>query len=180
MAVPGEKRLLLADKLNAAEANWTFSDDKMDYVGSIKKTFWESLLDGVLSGIEQGAVIIMVKDFINKCFVSQGMVADFAIHRGDSKDMNHPEADHKDFPPHNPHTHIMLTTRHVDCEGFGKLKAREWESYGNSTLLISWRKEWEIVQNQMFERKGIDIRVSHEKRNRSHENERNDNRNISR
>lgn len=121
--------------------------------------------------------LVMAKELIAKCFVSRGMIADLNIHRGDRKNENHPEADHKDIPPHNPHGHIMLTTRRVEREGFSKYKAREWEDYGDSKILIGWRKEWEEIQNRMFERKGLECRVSHEstkKRNREHsENERN-------
>ena len=55
MAVPSEKRLVLADKLNVTETNWT-SNDK-DYSEVITKGFWSSLLDSVLEGVERGAVI---------------------------------------------------------------------------------------------------------------------------
>jgi hypothetical protein len=107
--------------------------------------------------------VIMARELIAKCFESQGMIADLAIHRGDRKDEEHPEADHKDVSPHNPHGHIMLTTRHIEREGFSRHKAREWESWGKPELLVSWRKEWADIQNRMFERKGLPYRVSHEK-----------------
>lgn len=57
MAVPGEKRLVLADKLNATETNWTFNDGDKDYAGDVQKSFWDSLLEDILEGIEKGAVI---------------------------------------------------------------------------------------------------------------------------
>jgi hypothetical protein len=105
----------------------------------------------------------MAREFIIKCLVSQGMCVDFNVHCGDSKDKDSVEADHKKIPPHNPHCHIQTTTRHVSRDGFGKLKAREWESYGNSALLVKWRKEWADIQNKMFQLKGIPARVSHER-----------------
>lgn len=113
--------------------------------------------------------VITARELIAKCFVSQGMIADLNIHRGDRKDDNHPEADHNGILPDNPHGHILLTTRHVEREGFSEYKAREWESYGDSRLLVEWRKEWQDIQNRMFERRGLECRVSHEspkKRNR--------------
>jgi len=57
MAVPSEKRLVLADKLNAAAANWTSNDGKKDYAGEIAKGFWASLLEDVVAGVERGGLI---------------------------------------------------------------------------------------------------------------------------
>jgi predicted GTPase len=57
MAVPSEKRLVLANNLNGNEDNWKSNDDDRDYAGAIKKSFWDSLLDDVLAGLEKGAVI---------------------------------------------------------------------------------------------------------------------------
>ena len=54
--------------------------------------------------------IEVLRDFIEENFVDRGMIADFSIH--DKKDGN-------------PHAHIMLTTRDVSPEGFGK-KNIEW------------------------------------------------------
>lgn len=57
MAVPSEKRLVLADKLNADEDNWIFNDGDRDYSSDIKRGFWESLWDEVTDNAEKGAVI---------------------------------------------------------------------------------------------------------------------------
>lgn len=56
-AVPAEKRLVLADKLNATETNWAFNDKDKDYEGAVQKSFWSSLLKDILEGIEKGAAI---------------------------------------------------------------------------------------------------------------------------
>ena len=112
--------------------------------------------------LEIDTCITMVKELIETCFVSQGMCADFVVHRGDSKEENHIECNHEEIPLHNPHAHIMLPTRHVEGERFNKRKAREWEDWGGkSGLLTQWRKEWADIQNRMFERKGLPWRVSH-------------------
>lgn len=105
--------------------------------------------------------ILLVREFVTECFVEKGMCADLAIHRGDDKRRRHVEADHVDIQSHNPHAHVLLTTRSVDRNGFG-LKVRDWNDWGNDgTLLRQWRKLWEEHQNKMFERKGIPVRVSH-------------------
>jgi len=55
MAVPAEKRLVLADKLNGDEQNWCSND--ADYSEAVQKSFWDSLLDSVVAGVEKGAII---------------------------------------------------------------------------------------------------------------------------
>jgi len=118
---------------------------------------------------------LLVKELINNCFTQLGMCADYAIHRGDFKDEDRPISNHIEVNPHNPHAHILLSTRHIDRNGFSKRKAREWESWNNPVLLKSWREEWENIQNRMFERQGLEVRVDHrrgrkndKKRNRGH------------
>lgn len=67
--------------------------------------------------------IDLVRNFCNQCFVSSGMCVDFAIHdKGDG----------------NPHVHILLTTRHVDENGF-TAKDRSWN---DRDLLKLWRERW--------------------------------------
>jgi ATP-dependent exoDNAse (exonuclease V) alpha subunit len=68
------------------------------------------------------------------------MVADFALH---------------DTGEGNPHAHIMLTTREVGADGFGK-KNRDWNS---KSLLISWRKNWANICNEKFREKGLRARI---------------------
>lgn len=80
----------------------------------------EAALPFELSRADQ---IDMVRKFIDQCFVSKGMCADFSIHdKGDG----------------NPHVHILLTTRRVDKSGFTK-KERAWN---DRTLLLEWRRLW--------------------------------------
>jgi len=55
MAVPAEKRLVLVDKLNEDESNWKSNDS--DYTGSVKESFFDSLIGSVFEGMEKGAVI---------------------------------------------------------------------------------------------------------------------------
>jgi hypothetical protein len=54
--------------------------------------------------------IEVLREYIRENFVDNGMIADFSVHdKGDG----------------NPHAHIMLTTRKVSPEGFGK-KDTDW------------------------------------------------------
>lgn len=84
----------------------------------------------------------LIRDFVQKEFVDKGMIADICIHRDDSN---------------NPHAHVMLTTREIMGDGFGK-KNRDWN---NKELLNQWREEWSNHANKSLEREGVQERISH-------------------
>jgi len=89
----------------------------------------------------------LVANFVQKELVSKGMIADVAFH---------------DFESHNPHCHIMLTTREVSKDGeFGK-KERSWN---DKNLLKDQRLKWELYANKALEIEGQKARIDH----RSHE-----------
>ena len=88
----------------------------------------------------------LILDFVRRQFVERGMVADVAMH-----------APNPDGDQRNVHAHVMLTTRVLTGEGFGK-KGREWNA---PDMLAAWRKEWADHQNREFERLGLDVRVDH-------------------
>lgn len=83
----------------------------------------------------------LVRNFVQRNFVNLGMVADIALHKMDS---------------HNPHCHILLTTRSIDGNGFGK-KNREWN---DKKLVMAWRENWEKSVNRALEAAGVDAKVS--------------------
>jgi Ti-type conjugative transfer relaxase TraA len=83
----------------------------------------------------------LVREFVQMNFVDQGMIADVAIHT--KKD--------------NPHAHILLTTREITQNGFGR-KIRAWNS---NAKLLYWREEWAKLQNQKLLLAGHDIQVDH-------------------
>ena len=85
--------------------------------------------------------IELVREFVKVNFVDQGMIADVNIHT--KKD--------------NPHAHILLTTREVNENGFGK-KVRAWNA---SSKLLAWREDWAKLQNQKLLICGHDIQVDH-------------------
>ena len=84
----------------------------------------------------------VLRRYINENFVSKGMIADFSIHdKGDG----------------NPHAHIMLTMRNVSPNGFG-YKNTDWNK---KELLLSYRKNWAHIINDMLVRKGLDTQIDH-------------------
>ncbi|HII3248203.1 TPA: MobQ family relaxase [Enterobacter kobei] len=80
--------------------------------------------------------------FVLESFTKQGIIADVVIH---------------DINGHNPHIHIMGTTREILSTGFGK-KVREWDK---PETLDSWRKGWQNICNGFLELYGHDERVDH-------------------
>ncbi|WP_162871844.1 MobA/MobL family protein, partial [Enterobacter hormaechei] len=87
--------------------------------------------------------IKQLKEYLTKNFVSKGIICDFVIHN---------DKDNK-----NPHAHVMITTREITPQGFGK-KVRSWDE---EKTLHDWRKQWAKVQNQHLKNAGLKSRVSH-------------------
>jgi len=85
--------------------------------------------------------IEVLREYVKESFVDKGMCADFAIHHNEG----------------NPHAHIMLTFRDVTPDGFG-LKNTRWNE---NSLFLEWREGWAVVNNRMFERKGLAERIDH-------------------
>lgn len=94
--------------------------------------------------------IQIVKDFVERNFVSSGLCAIAAIHRGHNAD---------DPTKNNPHVHLIVPTRIVGPDGFNKKKDRE---HDKKLYIGIWREQWAQVQNLAYERRKLDIRVSHE------------------
>ncbi|MFJ7640720.1 MobQ family relaxase [Peribacillus sp. NPDC097225] len=91
----------------------------------------------------------LIRGYVQKEFVDQGMIADVAIHRDDQD---------------NPHAHVMLATRKISEDGF-TVKNRDWNK---KEWLLQWREQWAVHANQSLEREGMEDRItheSHEKRN---------------
>lgn len=90
--------------------------------------------------------IALAREYINEHFVSQGMIADFAVHEDKSKDGEL-----------QPHAHVMLSMREVSQDGFGQ-KAREWNDKNN---IYVWREGWAESANKHLAMHGHDIRIDH-------------------
>lgn len=87
--------------------------------------------------------IALMKDFLLNHFVDKGIICDFVLHN---------DKDNK-----NPHAHVMITTREIKADGFGK-KVRSWDT---EETLQQWRKDWAKVQNIHLKNAGLKSRVSH-------------------
>ncbi|EHI7500521.1 MobA/MobL family protein, partial [Salmonella enterica] len=87
--------------------------------------------------------IALMKDFLLNHFVDKGIICDFVLHN---------DKDNK-----NPHAHVMITTREIKADGFGK-KVRSWDT---EETLQQWRKDWAKVQNRHLKNAGLKSRVSH-------------------
>ena len=84
----------------------------------------------------------LVRGFVQAEFAGRGMVADVSYHDGNSV---------------NPHAHILLTTRELNSDGFGR-KDRSWNS---KELLSGWREQWAESANRALERSGRAERIDH-------------------
>ena len=92
--------------------------------------------------LNDAAQVDLLRDFVRREFVTQGMVADCAIHRDN---------------PNNPHAHVLLTLRRIGPNGFG-LKERTWNSRSN---LLAWRVAWSEVANKHLSKAGFSVQIDH-------------------
>lgn len=90
--------------------------------------------------------IELTREFVRDQFVSRGMVADVAIHE--------PKTSAGET---QPHAHILLTTREIGPDGFGK-KARAWNA---TETLEGWREAWASHANRALEQAGHETRIDH-------------------
>lgn len=85
--------------------------------------------------LPRGKMMDLAREFVRECVTSVGMCADLAFH---------------DLDSHNPHFHVLMTTRHVTDLGFGK-KNRDWDCWGDARLVKEWRKRWADLANAALE-----------------------------
>lgn len=90
--------------------------------------------------------IALAREFVHQAFVSQGMVADLAIHNDKLPDGQY-----------QPHAHVMLTLREVTPNGFGQ-KVRAWNA---KEYLWVWREAWASMANQHLLLHGHDLKIDH-------------------
>lgn len=93
----------------------------------------------------------LVRRFVQEEFVNRGQIADVAIHDAKGK---------------NPHAHVMLTTREIGPEGFGK-KCREWnpafkgQGFAKGEKLTVERATWAAYCNRALQERGHEARIDH-------------------
>jgi hypothetical protein len=79
----------------------------------------------------------LVRAFVAEHVVTRGMIADIAMHRPGE------EGDQRNF-----HAHILVTTRAVGPEGFGKKEPAWW----SPQQVRDWRAGWAKIQNEHLRR----------------------------
>ncbi len=84
----------------------------------------------------------LVRNFVQDNFVDKGLVADLAFH---------------DINTHNPHVHIMITTRTVDENGLG---AKD-RSLDKKDFLLKLRESWATYTNDALESVGSSEKIDH-------------------
>ena len=85
----------------------------------------------------------LIEEFVKDNFVSEGMIADVAIHRDDEN---------------NPHAHIMLTMREVDSEGNilnKRKKIPKLDENGNPILLENGKIKMVSIKTNDWDRKSL-------------------------
>jgi len=119
--------------------------------------------------------IALAREFVQRCLVDKGMVADFAVHAPDKEDGGIP----------NPHFHVMTTMRPINPDGtWGQKQRREYvlddegnrvldrngkpmfnavptTDWGSPETLEHWREAWAKMCNAKFEEKGLPCRIDH-------------------
>lgn len=83
----------------------------------------------------------LLRQFVMAQFVEHGMIADVVVHDLD----------------HNPHAHLLLTTRPLEGGEFG-LKNRDWNQ---KAFLEEQRKNWAEHTNRALEQAGFTARIDH-------------------
>ena len=119
--------------------------------------------------------IELAREFVQKYFVSDGMIADLAIHKPDREDGG----------IENPHFHVLVPIRPLNTDGtWGAKQHRvyrldedgnriqkengQWEfdavpttNWGKPETLELWREAWAEIVNSRFELKGLECRIDH-------------------
>lgn len=116
----------------------------------------------------------LAREFLQKYFVSDGMMVDFAIH----------EPDKEEGIP-NPHFHVLAPIRPIEENGQWGFKqhrvysldetgnrirdekgkyvftAEATTAWGKPETLDMWREKWAEMVNAKFEEKGLNCRIDH-------------------
>ena len=119
--------------------------------------------------------IELAREFVQKYFVSEGMIVDLAVHKPDREEGGIP----------NPHFHVLVPIRPLNADGtWGAKQRREyhldengnrikkenggWEfdavpttNWGKPETLNLWREAWANMVNDKFREKGLDCRIDH-------------------
>ena len=119
--------------------------------------------------------IELAREFVQKYFVSDGMICDLGVHQPDKEEGGIP----------NPHFHVLAPIRPLNEDGtWGAKQRREyhldengnrikkenggWEfdavsttNWGRPETLNMWRQAWADIVNDKFREKGLECRIDH-------------------
>ena len=119
--------------------------------------------------------IALAREFVQKYFVSDGMICDLAVHQPDRGDGGIP----------NPHFHVLVPIRPLNADGtWGAKQHRVYHldkdgnrikkedgtwvfdavpttNWGKPETLEAWRQAWADLCNAKFAEKGLDCRIDH-------------------
>ncbi|MCI5076436.1 MobA/MobL family protein [Oricola sp.] len=136
-------RLLLPDGAPAWAGDRVALWNKVDLSAKRRDARLAKTIDAAITRdipVEQRATLL--EEFAAP-LVAMGCVADIAIH--------------EDGTDHNPHIHILLTTRELIADGFGaKLAALEHRQFVKNV-----RKAWADISNRYLAKAGSTVRVDH-------------------
>lgn len=110
--------------------------------------------------------ISLVRDYVNRNFVSAGMCADICIH--DKNDPGSPRNKVSWGGGGNPHDHIMLTMRPIEKDRKWGAKSKTVNGqkintvdWNEQTKAQEWREAWADIVNVALEQKGLSERIDH-------------------
>lgn len=119
--------------------------------------------------------IELAREFVQKYFVSEGMICDLAVHQPDREEGGIP----------NPHFHVLIPIRPLNDDGTWGTKQHRiykldedgnrikkenggWEfdavpttNWGRPETLDLWHEAWADMVNARFEEKGLGCRIDH-------------------
>lgn len=97
----------------------------------------------------------LLQDFVRENFVRKCFAADVALHAPD-----------QDGDPRNIHSHILVTARKINADGWEKTKDRPWKTYRERDAYRAeefeqLRASWARLTNRHLQRHGHEARVDH-------------------
>ena len=93
--------------------------------------------------------IEMTRRFVKEQFVDKGVAVEFAVHKPDDHNQNW-------------HAHVLISTRRLTEDGFGKKAADLNPVFGGRGFVAvddQWGEKWGQHQDRYFEELGLDLRV---------------------
>ena len=136
-------RIVLPEDAPAWAADRQTLWNKVDLAAQRKDARLAKVIEAAITrDVPSGRRVNLILAFVAP-YTALGCVADIAIH--------------EDGTGHNPHVHVLLTTRRLTAEGFaGKLAALDQRNFVKQA-----RHRWADLTNRFLEQAGSTVRVDH-------------------